>query len=103
MASNRRVVDMTGRDTAQDEGSPAHERLTDIAGWTYSREFISAFSDADAGSKPPEGRLEYLRQAETFVGKTTAQGLELWFAGSSVESSSGVADWAAALSKVPLQ
>jgi len=79
-ASNRRVVEMTGSDEVGVEPFPGHERFMDIAGWTYSRRFISGFSYTDPELRRPEVRLEYLRRAETFVGRITARRLKPNFA-----------------------
>ncbi|GAG21069.1 unnamed protein product, partial [marine sediment metagenome] len=73
-ASNWQKVGLEGLDDR------ANERFIDVRGRAYCREFISNFSYTDPDRKRPQVQLEYLKRAETFVGKLTARGLKPYFA-----------------------
>ncbi len=73
-ADNRQRVALKGIDDAE------NERHMDVGGRAYSRKFISSFSYSDPNLNRPDVVLEYLAEAETFIGSLTASGLKPNFA-----------------------
>lgn len=56
-----------------------NERYLDVGGRAYSRDFIQGFSYTES-DKAPRVRVEYLKQAETLVGRIVGRGLKPNFA-----------------------
>jgi hypothetical protein len=71
---NRLSVELAGLDDFK------NERFFDVGSQAYSREFIANFSYTSPDAKRPEVHLEYLRRAETFIGKLSGRGLKPNFA-----------------------
>lgn len=56
-----------------------NERYLDVGGRAYGRDFLQGFSYTES-DKAPQARVEYLKQAETLVGRVIGRGLKPNFA-----------------------
>ena len=64
----------------EEEKFKQRERVMDVAGQAYCREFNTRFSYAQGGDNAPEVHLTYLKGAETFAGQIVARRLKPNFA-----------------------
>jgi hypothetical protein len=74
-AANLKRATLRGLADTDDE-----ERFLDVSGRAYSRVILAGFSYTGEHGSSPEVVVDYLRRAETFVGKLTATGLKPNFA-----------------------